>query len=367
MRYFTYYKDNNIVNLSNSILRKYNIPTFHPSIEKLDKILQNHCKIALFLFDGMGKSIAERHLSSDSFLLKHKFDTISSTFPPTTVAATNGLKSARFPAETGWLGWTFYVKEINDAVGMFTQRTHLTGIEVDYDYSKFDYVSIFEMIRQQAGIPVFENFPADLASTHNDEGFIDNEEMFEFASEFLKDKKEAFVYSYNLEPDHTLHGAGTSCRAIKNIVLDIQEGIKKFAEENKDTLIIVISDHSHVDVRSIYYDNHPGLKKCVESVFSIEARCASFRVRKGKEQDFLDYYNKHLKNDYDILTKQQVIDTELFGPTKDLKFINEFVGDYVLIAIGDRTLELFKKNPMVATHGGGTIEENLINVYIFNQ
>lgn len=93
MRFFSYYKDNSLINLSNSILKRFGVNIFHNSNEKLDKILQKHCKIALFLFDGFGKSIAEKHLSKDSFLLKNKFDTISSTFPPTTVAATNGFKS----------------------------------------------------------------------------------------------------------------------------------------------------------------------------------------------------------------------------------------------------------------------------------
>ena len=53
-RFFSYYKDNSLVNLSNSILKRYNVKPFHKTIENLDLILKKHCKIALFLFDGFG-------------------------------------------------------------------------------------------------------------------------------------------------------------------------------------------------------------------------------------------------------------------------------------------------------------------------
>ena len=43
MRFFSYYKDNSLINLSNSILKRFGVNFFHNSNEKLDKILQKHC------------------------------------------------------------------------------------------------------------------------------------------------------------------------------------------------------------------------------------------------------------------------------------------------------------------------------------
>ena len=65
--------------------------------------------------------------------------------------------------------------------------------------------------------------------------------------------------------------------------------------------------------------------------------------------------------------KQEVIDNKLFGLTNDNKWLEALLGDYFLIAIGTYSFENFKFNPMIATHAGGTKEENLINLYVINK
>ena len=110
MKFYSYDKNYSLVNFSNSFLKKYKCKTYHKSIKKINDILKNHDKIALFLFDGFGKSISEKHLAEKNFLRKNYLMTISSTFPPTTSAATNAFLTGLYPIESGWLGWTFYDK-----------------------------------------------------------------------------------------------------------------------------------------------------------------------------------------------------------------------------------------------------------------
>ena len=55
--------NNSIVNLSNSILKKFNVNPFHSTIKEIDDLIKNKDKIIVFLFDGMGKAILEKHLN----------------------------------------------------------------------------------------------------------------------------------------------------------------------------------------------------------------------------------------------------------------------------------------------------------------
>lgn len=368
MRFFSYYKDNNLVHLSNSILKKYGVKTFHNTNEKIDKILQNHCKIALFLFDGFGKSIGEKHLSNDSFLMKNKFDTISSTFPPTTVAATNAFKSGKYPNEIGWLGWSFLDQESNRVIEYFLHRTYDIKKEVlDFDYSIFNYETIFEMIRKQnPKLKVFENYPKHIAAKPKN-GFVRMSTMFNKVDKFFKNKKEGLAYSYYLDPDEALHSHGTNHKKISEICNEINERVEKFAKNNPDTLVIVFADHSHIDVQPLFFDELHELKECVTSIYAIESRAANFNIKDGKEKDFLAFYEKNLKEHYDLFTKKEVIDMKLFGDSEDTSWLEKLLGEYLLVAIGHKSFENFKNRPMKASHGGGTKEENLINLYVINK
>ena len=48
--------NNNIVNLSNSFLKRFGVEPFHPTIKKIDDLIKDKKKILVFLFDGMGKT-----------------------------------------------------------------------------------------------------------------------------------------------------------------------------------------------------------------------------------------------------------------------------------------------------------------------
>ena len=102
---------NSIVNISCSILKYYGVKDLkHNSIPELDSILKKRKpkNLILLLFDAMGISILKQHISPNSFLRTHILKTVSSTFPPTTTAATTSINSGLTPYESGWLGWISY-------------------------------------------------------------------------------------------------------------------------------------------------------------------------------------------------------------------------------------------------------------------
>ena len=121
---------NSIVNLSCSVLRYFNVQDVrHSTLPVADKILENRKprNVIIMVFDGMGISILERHLPSDSFTRRHIVCQITSTFPPTTVAATTSINSGLTPLETGWIGWITYFSEVDRNVVTYFNTDQTTG------------------------------------------------------------------------------------------------------------------------------------------------------------------------------------------------------------------------------------------------
>ena len=106
------YKDGNtLVNVSSSILKYFGVSPQHKTYEPLDKLLEKNKdkKIVLFLFDAMGKKTLTTYKDVAPFIYKHKFQTVSAVFPPTTAASTTSICNALYPSETGWIGWWAYL------------------------------------------------------------------------------------------------------------------------------------------------------------------------------------------------------------------------------------------------------------------
>ena len=81
--------EESLLSLTASLLRHYGGETPHPSLPRLDALLEKGFRnVAVLLFDGMGESVLREWLPADAFLRRHEAGTLSSVFPPTTVAAT---------------------------------------------------------------------------------------------------------------------------------------------------------------------------------------------------------------------------------------------------------------------------------------
>ena len=99
--------NNSIVNLVCSIQKYYNLKDIkHSTLPDVDKILQEKKprNLVLMLFDAMGISILNRYAEQSPFLRSHIIRPLTSTFPPTTVAATASVSTGLTPLENGRLG-----------------------------------------------------------------------------------------------------------------------------------------------------------------------------------------------------------------------------------------------------------------------
>ncbi len=90
-----------ILAIPNSLLAHFGAKPRHETLPELDRAIQGKKKIAWILLDGLGSVHLRAHLPESAFLRTNTIATVTSVFPPTTVAATASCYSAQSPIEHG--------------------------------------------------------------------------------------------------------------------------------------------------------------------------------------------------------------------------------------------------------------------------
>ncbi len=362
--------NNSITNLSNSILKHFNVNPFHNTIKEVDDFLVNKNKVIVFLFDGMGKALIEKHLDKSSFLRKHVIKDITSTFPPTTVAATSSMLSAKYPIETGWLSWTQYFNEVQTNVKMFANKDEITGEKikgVHLGNTYCHYENIIDIINR-----VNKKEIAKLTQgTNVDTTHFWNRHLKAFIRHNFKliksiDNDKSFVYAYWTNPDHDIHEFGVNHKKVHKVINKINKYMEHFCNKNKDVTTIVIADHGLIDVKYLPYYQDKEIQECLIRPFSFEKRSANFFVKPEMKKQFVEIFNNHYGEHYELFTKEQIIDMKIYGDNLPSEYINQFFGDYIAIAKDEYMFELEDDFKFKAHHAGGTLDELLISVIGIN-
>lgn len=355
-------KENCLVNVASSILRHYHVDSFHPSLKLLDKALnKTDKKICIVLFDGFGKAIREVYKNECPNIRAHTYTTITSVFPPTTVAATTALTTGRFPMETGWLGWTEQFPMYEKAVTMFPSTFADENVEKTpiSSYECLPVTTIFEILNQH-GVKAdkIQDFSLEDKSIP---GF------FKATDKKLKEDID-FLYAYCVEPDSLLHDLGVGNETIRPVIKAIDEGMKKLAIDNPDTLFIVLADHGHKNATHFSIDEHGDFYSLLRiKHFSIESRAANFYVENGKQDEFRRLAEKYYGEHFYILSKKEVLDEHVFGYGKASEKFESLLGDFLLISKDEATFVKSKDDPgLVSHHAGSSDEEKYIDVSLFN-
>ena len=363
------YNKNSLVNLSNSILKHFEAESFHESIPEIDNLLKGHKKVVAVLFDGMGQNIVRKHLKENSFIRSNYVTTINSTFPPTTAAATTAFLTGKYPVETGWLAWTEYFKDYDRNIILFKNTDYnteekLEGEDIASKY--FPTTKIFELI-QKAGTPAFnisrfpiqENGPKKLLTSG-----------VKMLNKTLKENDSCFIYFYWDSPDREMHDTGIDSWTTKYQVHKAQRFMKKVVKDNPDTLFILLADHGHVNVEFFDICEHEDIYSLLSKKITLEKRTPSFFVNEGQNKEFEELFNKYYGQYFELLTKEQAFDIKLFGEGIPANGVSEVVGDYIAIAKDKYGLLASKELKFLGAfkghHAGGTKEERLIDIHIFN-
>lgn len=351
--------NNCILNVTSSIMKKYNVESKFPSIPLIDEKIKNSKHVFFIILDGLGKNIIELNLDNDSFIKSHVSKWITSVYPPTTVAATTAALSGVNPGISGWIGWHQYFKDINADVELFSNTN-------TYTKEKFDFRVTDTYIPYTPFYKKFENIKCrELFPSFRPNGFNTFDEMKEEIIKISKTNEETYTYCYWDDPDHCLHDNGINNDIVKGVIKDLDRNMKDLYERSgSGTSIIMIADHGLVDVEFIYLEDYPDFLDTLELLPSIEPRTTAFKVNDKTRFELL--FNKYFGKYFELYTSEEFIKSGLLGECSDSN--SKFLLDYVSVAIDKYGFD-FKRSDftMKAAHAGGTKEEMIIPLVILEK
>lgn len=370
----TLYPDyrNSNMNISCSILRYFGCDPHHETLEDLDRIFDERKprNVVFMLFDAMGISIIDRHLSASSYIKKHVVRYLTSTFPSTTVAATTSINSGLQPIETGWLGWITYFKEVDRNVVTFfnsIQNTHDPASLEHLGYTHLPYKPLSVQIREKnpdvkaIAVSPFNPNPLDKAIITKSVRF-----SCDTILETLKEDGRHFIYSYWDDPDASMHNQGVDGISIRPILEDIDENLERISTQiDDDTLVIVTADHSQLNSKWVYLCDYPELQDMLVRPHAVEFRAASLFVKEGSQEEFRKRFNELLGDHFILMSHKEFMESGLLGTGKPHPRTDGFIGDFVAVATDEYCLGDFHEDgKLIGMHAGLTEEEMLVPLIV---
>ncbi len=315
--------ENDSVNVIQSIKNYYNLGCEHSTHKRLDEKFNTSKPkhVVLMCLDGLGYSF----LSKTPFLNTKVMDKIDTVYPPTTACATISLQTGLYPCEHGWIGWAQYYKEYDAVIELFSGHNYSTG----------EFHNPNEVNKDILFKPFYDDITncKKFLPSFDPNGYDDFNDLLEGVKSHINNNETSFSYVYWNEPDHILHMDGADGVESIKVIKDIDEAIKKFSNNLKDTLVVITADHGHIDSEGLHLKDFPKLMECFKRLPSVEPRCINMFIKDDMHNQLKEECLK-LSNDFDLYTKEEFINSDFFNKGKMHFKINDFLGDYILIAKG---------------------------------
>lgn len=360
--------NNCITNLTSSIQKHFQIVPNYQTNPLIDKILQekDYQNIVLFVFDGMGNTILEKNTKSHHYLQKHKLTTMYSTFPPTTANCTTSFLTGLNPVTTGWLGWSTYFKDLNLVVDNFTNCHSVSKELIPGEAIAYKKMPIYPLGKQiedlsQGKVHYYEVFPSFAKN-----GCKSLKEFEHRICKICQNEGKKYIYAYWDEPDKSMHNEGTCTQHIQSILNNIGKTLHHIERKTTNTLGIISADHSQIDVVPIALYTYFDLLDCLSLPFSCDSRTAFFFVKEEKKLLFKELFLKYFKDSFDLFSKEEILQSQIFGYGNEHPLLKDLVGDYVAIAKDKYYfMQSIESHYFKGHHAGGLLEERTIPILVF--
>ena len=355
--------DDCIVNLACSIRKYFGLDYKHKTLADLDKLLETKQprNVVVILYDGMGYNLVKRNIPN-SFFDEHMVRSISSVSPATTTASTTSVLTGLTPKEHGWLGWDIYMSPEDKIVTMFTNKlkdTEIPAADYNMAWRNYPYKTICEEIRE-AG-----KYQSKSISPYGECKYYDLNDMLDKVYYECKKEGKKYLYVYNEEPDASMHELGTDHEKVLKLFKIINDKTEEMCNKlDDDTLVIIVADHGHLNSESILLDDYPDFKETLDGDVWLEPRLCSFKVK--DEDNFKKLFKKYFSKDFELYTKDEVIEMNLFGDGKEHKLFRKSLGDYFALAKSNKYFRYSKASTLLKSmHAGFTEDEMLIPLIVF--
>lgn len=352
------------VNVASSILKYCGVAPSHATLPALDALLESgkYQNVVLMLFDGLGMDALSRHLPKERFLRAHVAQELSAVCPATTTAATTAIECGQTPVEHGWLGWTLYFKEIDKAVDIFTNQCS-GAPAADYPIAPtlIPRTPIFPRINAAGRVK------ACCVSRYGDTHIDTLDELFDKTLALCLDDEPRYIYAYWGEPDWTMHERGCSDLAVTGEIDDIDRRVQALCEQvGDDTLVLVTADHGLIDAQTLYLCDYPMLYSMLMRTTACESRMTVCYVK----PDFIDAFPRAFfavfsRDDFMLMKSGEALARGYFGDGEEHPRARDFLGDYVIMATGDKCLAYNRSGaPLLGVHAGLTEQEMRVPLII---
>lgn len=336
-----------LTNLACSIRKYFGLEYKHNTLEYVDKLLESKKpkNVVTILYDGMGANILNRTLDENDFLRKNMYKKITTVFPATTVAATTSMVTGLNPIETGMIGWNTYYKDIDKIITTFLnfEKTDEKCIPLDEAINiRKKYMkekTIVESINEKGNDKAYGLYPFGI------DPYSDVLDMYSKIEKYCK----------------------LDNKTVKDLIRYRNIMTEKLCEKLKDTIIFVVADHGHIKVENIFLKNYPDIVECFRMGTSTEVRATSFFIKEDKYLEFEKLFNKYFSDDFDLYTKKDVLDSNLFGDGEKNELIDSELGDYIAIAKTNKTLIYEGDEVLYSHHAGYTDDEIYVPLIIVDK
>ncbi len=324
--------------------------------------------LLLLVIDGLGDDYLSQH--PDSFLARHRIDTLSTVFPSTTASAMTSYLTGAAPQQHAITGWFTWFREIGcvTTVLPFTPRFHgpsLTesGISPQRFIGQgplFDTLSVPSHIVYPDDI-VDSDYTRTTSGKALRHGYETLAEMFATLHRLAQQPGPRFLFAYWSQLDALAHrhGIGSS---------EVAEHFTQFDSACNDTFpqlaakgldILVCADHGLIDTdpaHVITLEKHPELQAMLTLPLCGEPRTAFCYVRAHRREAFEAYVREHLDHACECHSSEQLIEAGYFGLGAPHPELHSRCGDYTLLmkqnyVIKDR-LVTEKPFHQIGIHGG---------------
>ena len=358
-----------LTNLACSIRKYFDLEYHHNTLSYIDKILEmkKPKNVVTILCDGMGSKIIDTVLDENSFLIKNKLKDITTVFPATTVAATSSMMTGLNPVESGMLGWDMYFKEIDKTITTFLNSEkgdlECTPLQeaINYKEKYMKTKSIMDEINEKTKYRGYTLFP------FGEKAYQDLDDMFNIIENKCQDEGKKYIYAYSTEPDSIMHQLGTDSLEAKQIIMNLNNKIQKLSSNVTDTIIFVVADHGHKNIINIDLNDYPDVVECLLRNTSIEPRAVNFFIKDNMKDKFVLLFNKYFGKDFELYTKDDIINSKLFGDGEENEIFRDSLGDYLAIAVSDKSLLYIGSEKLKSHHAGYTDDEIFVPLIIIDK